>query len=225
MRHLRFLVVLILLGVAVAGAAQAESRLSTSTDPSVGIAKHLSGLIGQENRVFSALNEDDLAYLGPRVSQPSPPRPEQKVKFSNDWLDAQPYIEGDAQWRCMAEALYFEARGESVKGQYAVAEVIMNRVASPHFPDTVCHVVHQGGVQRYHCQFSYHCDGRAEVIHEHKAYRRVAKVAYSVLHGANTHLTRGATHYHTTSVRPAWSKRLVETASIGRHDFYRYPSS
>mgnify|MGYP001803931275 CR=1 FL=1 len=67
-----------------------------------------------------------------------------KVEFSRAWVDSQPRAAGDAQWRCLAEALYFEARGETVKGQFAVAEVILNRVQSARFPSSLCGVIHLG---------------------------------------------------------------------------------
>jgi spore germination cell wall hydrolase CwlJ-like protein len=147
-----------------------------------------------------------------------------KVRFSRDWVDAQPEAKGDEQWRCLSEALYFEARGESVKGQFAVAEVIMNRVKSSRFPGTLCGVIKQGTGRKYQCQFTYTCDGYKDVIAEHQAYSRVSKVARAMLDGAegSGNLTEGATHYHTTAVRPAWSRTYKKTAQIGVHLFYRH---
>jgi spore germination cell wall hydrolase CwlJ-like protein len=145
-----------------------------------------------------------------------------KVEFSRSWVDDLPKPEGDAHWRCLAEALYFEARGETVKGQFAVAEVILNRVKSSRFPGSVCGVIQQGTGKRYQCQFTYTCDGVPEVIAEPKAYERVAKIARAVLDGAAGNLTGGATHYHTTAVRPSWARVYQHTASIGVHRFYRH---
>ncbi|MEP3847885.1 MAG: cell wall hydrolase [Paracoccaceae bacterium] len=144
------------------------------------------------------------------------------LSFTRSWLDNQPSIEGDSAWRCMTEALYFEARGETVKGQFAVAEVILNRVASARFPDTVCGVINQGTGKKYQCQFTYTCDGRAETVREPKAFERVGKVARISLDGQVPDLTKGATHYHTTAVRPGWSKTYTRTASYGVHLFYRH---
>lgn len=143
------------------------------------------------------------------------------VEYSRAWIDAQPPAKGGEQWQCLAEALYFEARGESVKGQFAVAEVILNRVDSPDFPDTVCGVVHQGTGKRYQCQFTYTCDGRPERISEPTAWERVGKVARAALDGARRQLTAGATYYHSRAVRPSWARRFVKTAEIGVHRFYR----
>lgn len=145
-----------------------------------------------------------------------------EVIYSKAWLDAQPKAQGDQDWACLAEALYFEARGETVKGQFAVAEVIRNRVKSERFPNTICGVIRQGTGRKYQCQFTYTCDGHDEVIAERRAFERVAKVARAVLDGAAGNLTGGATHYHTTAVRPSWSRVYTETARIGVHVFYRH---
>ena len=144
------------------------------------------------------------------------------VQFSRNWLDRQPKAKGDKHWQCLAEALYFEARGETVKGQFAVAEVIMNRVTSARFPSSVCGVINQGTGRKYQCQFTYTCDGIAENIREPLAFDRVAKVARAVLDGQAPKLTGGATHYHTTAVRPNWSRVYTKTARIGVHIFYRH---
>ncbi|MEO0937229.1 MAG: cell wall hydrolase [Pseudomonadota bacterium] len=144
------------------------------------------------------------------------------LAFSVAWLDDQPKARGGAEWQCLSEALYFEARGETVKGQFAVAEVIMNRVKSARFPGTVCGVINQGTGKRYQCQFTYTCDGRAENIGEPRAFERVAKVARAALDGKAPALTKGATHYHTTAVNPSWSRVYTRTARYGVHIFYRH---
>lgn len=146
---------------------------------------------------------------------------DEAVVYTRDWLGSQPAATGDAQFECLAEALYFEARGETVRGQFAVAEVIMNRVASSKFPDTLCGVINQGTGRKYQCQFTYTCDGYAEVISEKRAYERVAKVARAVIDGKGDELTDGAMFYHTTAVSPRWSRKFTKTAQIGVHVFYR----
>lgn len=125
----------------------------------------------------------------------------------------------EAELECLAKAVYFEARGEPLDGQRAVAEVILNRVDNPRFPATVCGVVSQGG--RGGCQFSYHCSGRSQAIRERGAYSRALRVAASALAGRPRTLTDGATYFHTRAVRPSWSQRFVRTAQIGEHIFYR----
>ncbi|MGB0505992.1 MAG: cell wall hydrolase [Pikeienuella sp.] len=126
-------------------------------------------------------------------------------------------------WRCLTEAIYFEARGENTRGQVAVAEVILNRVDSRRFPSTVCGVVLQGSERRNACQFSYACDGKPEVISERKAFAKAAKIAKMMLEGRPRVLTGAATHYHTTAVNPKWASKLTQTTQIGVHLFYRVP--
>ncbi|WP_170331011.1 cell wall hydrolase [Ruegeria arenilitoris] len=145
-----------------------------------------------------------------------------EISYSKNWLDQQPTASGDEHFKCLAEALYFEARGESVRGQFAVAEVILNRVKSSRFPNSLCGVIKQGTGKKYQCQFTYTCDGHKEVIREKKAYERVSKVARVAIDGVAKELTEGATHYHTTAVRPSWSRVYKETARIGVHIFYRH---
>lgn len=147
-----------------------------------------------------------------------------EIQYSRKWIDAQPRVDkGDAEWQCLSEALYFEARGESVKGQFAVAEVIMNRVDHNYYPSSLCGVIKQGTGKKYQCQFTYTCDGVAEKIHEPEAFERVGKVARYIIDGAPRELTDGATHYHTKAVSPAWSRKFKRTATIGVHHFYRQP--
>lgn len=131
---------------------------------------------------------------------------------------------GGAEWQCLTEALYFEARGETLRGVMAVAEVILNRVDSPNFPNSVCGVVHQGTQALYDCQFTYHCDGVSDAVHEQAAWNAVGRVASAMLNGAPRTLTDGATHYHTSAVNPSWARRFVPTVSIGVHQFYRQPT-
>ncbi|UZD91426.1 cell wall hydrolase [Cognatishimia activa] len=144
-----------------------------------------------------------------------------QIERSRGWVDAQPVVTGDEQWACLAQALYFEARGESVRGQFAVAEVILNRVDSVQFPNTLCKVIHQGTGRKYACQFTYTCDGNPEVIHEKAAYQRVGKIAKLMIDGAPRDLTDGATYYHTKAVNPRWARKFARTTTIGVHHFYR----
>ena len=140
--------------------------------------------------------------------------------FTRSWLASQPKATGSAEFKCLAEALYFEARGETVKGQFAVAEVIRNRVKSTRFPNSYCSVINQGTGKKHRCQFSYTCDGKPEVVAEPAAYARVAKVARATIDGKSPDITKGATFYHTTAVRPSWSRKFTNTARFGVHLFY-----
>ena len=121
----------------------------------------------------------------------------------------------------MTEALYFEARGETIVGQYAVAEVILNRVESASYPASICGVVHQGTGRRYACQFTYTCDGVPELISDQQAWHRAGQIAHIMMEDAPRSLTAGATHYHAARVNPRWARVYPRTSQIGAHIFYR----
>jgi hypothetical protein len=131
---------------------------------------------------------------------------------------------GDEQHFCLAKAIYFEARGETLAGQVAVAEVILNRVDNASYPDTICGVVKQGQERRTGCQFSFMCDGKPERLTDEDAERRARVIAHLLMQGRPRVLTSNATHFHTTWVSPSWARRLVRTVQIGDHIFYRYPT-
>ncbi len=140
-------------------------------------------------------------------------------------LDAMNATTGDAEWQCLATAIYYESRGEPLAGQIAVAEVILNRVDSRRYPNSICAVTNQGaGTGRRDCQFSFACDGRSDVMTNAVPRARSEKLATLMLQGRPRLVTDGATHFHATYVRPSWSRRLTQTAAIGRHIFYRLPT-
>ncbi len=141
--------------------------------------------------------------------------------FSNKALDSLRMPKMNRELKCLSEALYFEARGERIEGQIAVADVIINRKNSNQFPSTICGVVSEGSHKRHACQFSYNCDGKLELIYDRKTYRRIVKLSSLILNGAFSNLTNGATFFHASEVSPAWSKKFKETIKIGRHIFYK----
>lgn len=123
---------------------------------------------------------------------------------------------------CLTQAVYFEARGESARGQAAVATVIMNRVKNPNFPKTVCGVVYQGAAHHNGCQFSFACDGMVERVVETSAWDRARQVAARTLSGVVLRDIGSATHFHTTGVSPGWGDRMLRVAQVGLHVFYRF---
>ncbi len=126
--------------------------------------------------------------------------------------------------KCLARAIYFEARSESREGQVAVANVIMNRKANRYFPDTVCRVVNQGAERRTGCQFSFRCDGQSDVPREKKPWRVAMNIADQVMEGKlRVNRLRGVTHYHAEYVSPKWAKQFRRVAKIGKHIFYVAP--
>lgn len=212
-------------GMSCANVAVGDVTISQSNDPTAGLDTHLTKLLGAEKAALRAVSGRRLERLiTPARTAPASTGKVANIRYDRAWLSSQPAQQGGAQWQCLAEALYFEARGESVKGQFAVAEVILNRVSSASYPDTVCGVVHQGTGRKYQCQFTYTCDGMKEVIAEPAAFKRVGKIARLMINGAPRNLTSGATHYHTKAVRPRWARSFPRTATIGVHHFYRQPT-
>ncbi|GAB4361494.1 MAG: hypothetical protein Kow0026_24620 [Oricola sp.] len=127
-----------------------------------------------------------------------------------------------AEKLCLATAIYFEARGESERGQKGVAQVILNRVAEDSYPDTICGVVFQNKSRRNACQFSFACDGKPDKASDPKAWKNALHVADEVLGGRNlVQNIRTATHYHATYVSPYWAPKMERLSRIGRHIFYR----
>ena len=128
----------------------------------------------------------------------------------------------ERELRCMATAIYFEARDEPIRGQLAVAQVIMNRIRSPFYPKTVCGVVYQGERNRTGCQFSFTCTGKHNAIKEKDEWATSVKLAKQVIAGEVWIDEVGyATHYHATYVHPSWRKELIKVAQIGGHIFYK----
>ena len=136
-------------------------------------------------------------------------------------LDAMPHADGDAEWQCLATAIYFESRGEPLAGQIAVAEVVLNRRDARNYPNSICGVTNQGAGSGRGCQFSYACDGRSDVMQSAVPRERAGKLARMLIDGRPRTVTDGATHFHATYVRPDWSRRFTRTAAIGNHVFYR----
>ena len=127
-----------------------------------------------------------------------------------------------AQTQCMAQAIYYEARSETFAGQKAVGEVVLNRVGSKHFPNTVCGVVFEGSERSTGCQFSFTCDGSMDIAPKGKAWARSQVLAEHMMIGAHKPMTARATHYHTTEVNPKWAAHVQPTRQIGSHKFYRF---
>ncbi len=115
---------------------------------------------------------------------------------------------------CLAEAVYFEARGTGPEGEAAVAHVVLNRVDARGFPSTVCGVVADG------CQFSYRCDGRSDALADARARARAYAVAEAVL-AADDDPTNGAIFFHSARAEPGWFARRERVARIGGNVFYR----
>ena len=124
--------------------------------------------------------------------------------------------------QCLASGIYFEARGESARGQAAVAQVILNRVRNPAYPDTICDVVYQNEDWRNRCQFSFACDNIKDRIRSQYHWKMAREVAMAVTAGKIWLAEVGsATHYHAVYVRPRWARTMKKVGRIGLHVFYR----
>lgn len=127
--------------------------------------------------------------------------------------------------QCLTAAIYYEAASEPDAGQRAVAQVVLNRVAHPAFPKTVCGVVYQGSERSTGCQFSFTCDGSLARVPSRFFWDRAALVARTALSGYVYAPVGLATHYHTFAVHPVWDAKMINVANIGAHRFFRLPGA
>lgn len=132
------------------------------------------------------------------------------------------------EW-CLAQNIYYEARGSSRADQIAVADVVINRVEDARYPDSICEVVQQGKkhangqMVRNACQFSWYCDGKSDWPTDMDAWVIAQQIAHNMItYGDWRGLTEGSTHYHANYVKPSWARTLTLTGTIGVHKFYRW---
>lgn len=157
---------------------------------------------------------DKLAYA--RADLPA-------TVFDGSVLDTKGKKVSDKELWCMATAIYFESRGESYRGQVAVGQVVMNRVAHKLYPDTICGVVFQNQSKRNACQFSFACDGIPERIDDQASWKQAMAIAKDVVSGKEYLAEVGySTHYHATYVYPHWAPRMKKNTKIGMHVFYQF---
>lgn len=128
-----------------------------------------------------------------------------------------------SEQKCLATAIYFEARGESVKGELAVAQVVINRLKNPAYPNTICGVVYQNKDMRNACQFSFACDGIPDRITDATSWARAQMLAKRVLFEENwwNADVGSSTHYHANYVKPRWARTMKKMQKVGHHIFYK----
>jgi spore germination cell wall hydrolase CwlJ-like protein len=136
---------------------------------------------------------------------------------------------------CLAQNIYFESRSDNMAGQFAVADVVINRVLDKRYPDSICQVVKEGPISQWHlqthgtkvpvrhkCQFSWYCDGKSDDPVDIDSWEKAKLIAYQIsMHRQFRGITEGATHYHAYYVDPIWAKRYNQIGTIGLHKFYR----
>ena len=130
---------------------------------------------------------------------------------------------------CMAQNIYYEARGSNRADRISVADVVLNRVNDSRYPSTVCSVVRQGmkhadgSMKRNKCQFSWYCDGKSDWPADMDAWVDAQQIAFNIMTwGQGRGLTEGSTHYHAKYVSPRWARDLQLVGRIGVHIFYRW---
>ena len=173
---------------------------------------------------------DAIAGIAPSSDMPMPAMASEQLAYARStapvtggFASGTPVAVSDKELWCLATAVYFEARGESYRGQVAVAQVVLNRVKDRRYPNTICGVVFQNQSRRNSCQFSFACDGIPEVINDSKSWAQAEDIAQRFTSG-ELYLTEvaDATHYHATYVSPAWAPRMTKVTQVGLHVFYKF---
>lgn len=166
---------------------------------------------------FASLLKDESDPFGGRFV---PPLAKGDHKWMSQPLPASVFT--SAEQTCLANAIYFEARSESLKGQAAVAQVVLNRVRNPAYPNNICGVVYQNDSWYNRCQFSFACDGKKDRITDGQSYEVAKEIAMAVTAGKIFIPEIGSsTHYYATYVRPGWARSMQKMKKIGLHIFYR----
>ncbi len=176
------------------------------------------------------------------ISSNHPNLSELRDKKLVDLLPQEIFTITEPELDCLAMNIYHEARNDLMAGQFAVADVVLNRVLDERFPDNICDVIHQGPVRERHrtaetpdpddaefipvlhqCQFSWYCDGISDETKEQGAWKQAQAVAYMLISRDTMRgITEGATHYHATYVNPKWAPTLYPIGQIGKHRFYKW---
>jgi spore germination cell wall hydrolase CwlJ-like protein len=227
------LLVFVLLGLAAPAHA---GDVAANEKTSVAAHNKMSGLASAAQAIAAqSLTDDELGIGDASTALNGVSAAALEVTGRGLWRNHLANANYARQLRCLAEGMYFEARGEPWRGQLAVGRVILNRVSSKHYPDSICDVVYQNSHLHNRCQFSFACDGKADVIRNAKVWYDVRGYAawllanrpnerevseYRVLASLQT-----ATHYHADYVQPHWAEHFELTARIGRHIFYSDPSA
>ncbi len=181
------------------------------------------------------------AFTNPQ-SLGSPNLNELSNKSLSELLPAEIYTITEPELNCLAKNIYHEARNDMMAGQFAVADVVLNRVHDKRYPNDICSVIYEGPVQeswrtkktpdpndsklvpvKNKCQFSWWCDGKSDQAHDGDAWRKAQEIAYRIVQQRKYRgISEGSTHYHATYVSPRWASELDQIGRIGSHIFYRW---
>ncbi|MEE9432924.1 MAG: cell wall hydrolase [Sphingorhabdus sp.] len=185
------------------------------TDYSIATAQEMATGLGMGGEIAAPLSTDpskvaDIRGIGGKA---------------NPFLARRGTTDYGRALKCLTDAIYYEAANEPDSGQRGVAQVIINRMRHPTYPNTVCGVIYQGSERRTGCQFSYACDGSTARRPNRFLWSRASRVAAQAL-GGYVHQPVGmSTHYHATYVYPYWAPSLHFVGTIGAHRFYRWKGS
>ncbi|TRC92030.1 cell wall hydrolase [Mesorhizobium sp. WSM4303] len=209
-------------------------HISVDKKPEPGVPAALIALVNNDKPDILATA---YAQAEPDYAKASPFEALLQDEEPNDGRFIPPMAKGDHSWiqnplpasvfskkeqACLANGIYFEARGESVRGQAAVAQVILNRVRNPAYPNSICGVVYQNDNWLNRCQFSFACDGRKKRIESPTNYKVAQDVAMAVTAGKIFIPEVGSsTHYYANYVHPGWARTMQKMTKIGLHIFYR----
>ncbi|WP_342648969.1 cell wall hydrolase [Pseudomonas sp. REB1044] len=173
----------------------------------------------------AAIAEDKAQALEQKVVDDAPPpKPPEKITAAEvKAVDPAGQAPLDDSITCLARTLYWEAKGADEKDMRGVANVVLNRLGKPGFPDSICGVVKQG-VENRSCQFSWWCDGRPDQVEEPPRYDIAKEIARKALNQQLPDSTAGALFFHDRHVRPSWAKTYRRTAQT-RHFFFYRPST
>ncbi|PBB70384.1 cell wall hydrolase [Mesorhizobium sp. WSM4312] len=213
-------------------AAEFHAREDKKPDP--GVPAMLAALVNNEHpdvlATAYAQSEPDYAKASPfeallQDEQPNSGRFIPPMAKGDHWWIQNPLpasVFSKPEQKCLANGIYFEARSESVRGQAAVAQVILNRVRNPAYPNSICGVVYQNDSWFNRCQFSFACDGRKKRIDSPAAYKTAQDIAMAVTAGKIFIAEVGSsTHYYAQYVHPGWARTMQKMTKIGLHIFYR----
>ncbi|BCG89619.1 MULTISPECIES: cell wall hydrolase [unclassified Mesorhizobium] len=213
-------------------AAEFHAREDKKPDP--GVPAMLAALVNNDHpdvlATAYAQSEPDYAKASPfeallQDEQPNSGRFIPPMAKGDHWWIQNPLPESvfsKKEQACLANGIYFEARSESVRGQAAVAQVILNRVRNPAYPNSICGVVYQNDSWFNRCQFSFACDGRKKRIDSPVAYKTAQDIAMAVTAGKIFIPEVGSsTHYYAQYVHPGWARTMQKMTKIGLHIFYR----
>ena len=167
-------------------------------------------------------NDDDVLPPPVQETVPSPP--------AVSPVPEEPFY-SERELECLALNSYFEARNQSLAGQIAVAQVVLNRVKSEHYPNTICEVIQQGPTYenwkgnvlpvRNQCHFSWWCDGMSDIPQDKETYSNILSIMQDLLDNKTLDITEGSVYYHADYVKPSWANEVQQTLTIDNHIFYK----